>query len=104
MKTTEHMTKLFKALYDYGYRYLARDPEDKSLYAYKDKPHLEDGCYVLSDEQMERGYCCLLLTEGGIRMFLDDHDISELDDADLTELSRMPIDAEAEPVELAALL
>ena len=37
-------------------------------------------------------------------MFLDDHDISELDDADLTELSRMPIDAEAEPVELAALL
>lgn len=22
MKTTEHMTKLFKALYDYGYRYL----------------------------------------------------------------------------------
>ena len=104
MKTTEHMTKLFKTLYDYGYRYLARDPEDKSLYAYKDKPHLEDGCYVLSDEQMERGYCCLLLTEGGIRMFLDDHDISELDDANLAELSRMPVDAEAEPVELAALL
>lgn len=23
MKKTEHMTKLFKALYDYGYRYLA---------------------------------------------------------------------------------
>ena len=104
MNMTEHMTKLFKALYDYGYRYLARDPEDKSLYAYRDKPHLEDGCYVLSDEQMERGYCCLLLTEGGIRMFLDDHDISELDDADLSKLARMPIDAEAEPVELAALL
>lgn len=66
MKKTEHMTKLFKALYDYGYRYLARDPDDKNLYAYKDKPHLKDGCYVLSDEQMERGYCCLLLTEGGI--------------------------------------
>ena len=40
MKTTEHMTKLFKAQYDYGYRDLARDPEDKSLYDYKDKTDL----------------------------------------------------------------
>ena len=30
---TDDMRLLLKALYDYGFRYLARDPDDRNLYA-----------------------------------------------------------------------
>ena len=97
---TDDMRLLLKALYDYGYRYLARDPDDRNLYAYQKKPYLDDGCYVLPEEN----YVCLLLTSGGIDMFINDHDIAELYHADPDALAELPVDAMAEPVELASLL
>lgn len=97
---TDDMRLLLKALYDYGYRYLARDPDDRNLYAYQKKPYLDDGCYVLPEEN----YVCLLLTSGGIDMFINDHDIAELYHADPEALAELPVDAMAEPVELASLL
>lgn len=97
---TDDMRLLLKALYDYGFRYLARDPDDQNLYAYQKKPYLDDGCYVLPEEN----YVCLLLTPGGIDMFINDHDIAELYHADPNALAELPVDAMAEPVELASLL
>lgn len=97
---TDDMRLLLKALYDYGFRYLARDPDDRNLYAYHKKPYLDDGCYVLPEEN----YVCLLLTSGGIDMFINDHDIAELYHADPNALAELPVDAMAEPVELASLL
>ena len=97
---TNDMRLLLKALYNYGYRYLARDPDDRNLYAYQKKPYLDDGCYVLPEEN----YVCLLLTPGGIDMFINDHDIAELYHADPKALAKLPVDAMAEPVELASLL
>lgn len=97
---TDDMRLLLKALYDYGFRYLARDPDDRNLYAYQKKPYLDDGCYVLPEEN----YVCLLLTSGGIDMFINDHDIAELYHADPNALAELPVDAMAEPVELASLL
>ena len=97
---TDDMRLLLKALYDYGYWYLARDPDDRNLYAYQKKPYLDDGCYVLPEEN----YVCLLLTSGGIDMFINDHDIAELYHADPEALAELPVDAMAEPVELASLL
>lgn len=97
---TDDMRLLLKALYDYGFRYLARDPDDRNLYAYQKKPYLDDGCYVLPEEN----YVCLLLTTGGIDMFINDHDIAELYHADPDALAELPVDAMAEPVELASLL
>lgn len=97
---TNDMRLLLKALYDYGFRYLARDPDDRNLYAYQKKPYLDDGYYVLPEEN----YVCLLLTSGGIDMFINDHDIAELYHADPNALAELPVDAMAEPVELASLL
>lgn len=97
---TDDMRLLLKALYDYGYRYLARDPDDRNLCAYQKKPYLDDGYYVLPEEN----YVCLLLTSGGIDMFINDHDIAELYHADPEALAKLPVDAMAEPVELASLL
>lgn len=97
---TNDMRLLLKALYDYGYRYLARDPDDRNLCAYQKKPYLDDGYYVLPEEN----YVCLLLTSGGIDMFINDHDIAELYHADPNALAKLPVDAMAEPVELASLL
>lgn len=100
----ETIKTLLRALLDCGYCYLARDPGDRSLYAYRTRPHLEDDFYTLSDEEMERSYSCIMLTPGGIDMFINDHDISELYNANPSELARIPVDATDEPVEINALL
>lgn len=66
----ENIKTFLNVLHEYGYLYLARDPDDHSLYAYKSKPHLEDGCYVLSDNEMEQGFSCFLITPGSVETFI----------------------------------
>lgn len=102
--TNPEIKTLLEALMDHGYLYLARDPDDGSLFAYRALPHLEDGCYTLSDKDMERGYSCLLLAARSIEMFIDDHDICALYHADPKALARIPVDAREKPILIDTLV
>ena len=100
----ENIKTFLNVLHEYGYLYLARDPDDHNLYAYKSKPHLEDGCYMLSEVEMEQGFSRFLITPGSVETFINDYDIEKLYEADPNEISNMPVQAIDEPVLIETLI
>lgn len=95
----ENIKIFLNVLHEYGYLYLARDPEDHSLYAYKFKPHLEDGCY-----ETEQIFSCFPITPRSVETFINDHDIEKLYEADPEEISRIPVQAIDKPVLIETLM
>lgn len=95
----ENIKIFLNVLHEYGYLYLARDPEDHNLYAYKFKPHLEDGCY-----ETEQIFSCFPITPSSVETFINDHDIEKLYEANPEEISNMPVQAIDEPVLIETLM
>lgn len=95
----ENIKTFLNALHEYGYLYLARDPEDHNLYAYKSKPHLEDGCY-----ETEQIFSCFPITPRSVETFINDHDIEKLYEADPNEISNIPVQAIDKPVLIETLM
>lgn len=100
-----HDTKIFlRALVSDGYLFLARDRDDNSLYAYKQRPEqdLNDGIYVIPDDA--DGYSCLCVNRAGCEMFILDRDNPELDKLDLTHIQVPCVRFESGVIEINTIL
>lgn len=99
---TGNMKTLLTHLLNHGYTYLAKDPCDNSLYAYKTKPYLEEDFYTLSNEQLEEPYAVLSMNARGIDMFIKDHNLTDLYGVNVKAMSLLEIDTK-EPVAIKSL-
>ena len=95
---------LLTLLKKHGYKYIACDPEDQMLCAYKYMPTLEDGYYTLTEEQMDERYSCFVISPAHIRMFIHDFNVHILNSANLTKCCQIPVHAEDGPVCISKLI